>query len=667
MNERPVCIEPHTASAIHAGARFLLAAGIAFAILVTAAPDHLVVNGDTVRDLTQARTCAEGECALAGSGTSGGGLRQGGLWIIHLAALDRAGVAPDGALRLSLALAALSLGLLAVVVAARFGPAAGLLSATFGAAFLAVGGDVAGMLWNPTLLATFGTALCAALLLAAANRAPAAWLATALAFALALQSHVFSAFLAPGLAAAYVVCRPRRPVATGLAAAGIGAASLASLSLESVRSALDSASLSSGALQTPPAPAPVFVPLLVLAALAAATALWIVARRLPPPARSAARALALTTGLHVGVVAAAIAWFGWPLEDRYLLPAAPGLGVSVALLATLGAARALRPLAPRPRAALGLAGLTAAVVAALALAHLGRPLPVARALRFVDLAPVAAGLRALGISSCEDAVARLRGPAAFDILTALPLALPPAAPAAAAAPASDAAPSETPPGEAAPPAGGAAPAAPAPEIYAFLVPQRHDHRADGALPAADPRGHGTAPPGGPLPAGWWTVDLGGRALHLVPRAVGVAEDGLELAPATPNGRCAGPYRPVRRAPARPATPGYPALEGAAAAGRGPAWCVRLGLTPVADAPVELRVPRGARILGAAGLATVPPGSHPPPRGSAPGAAILRLAGGQAGRRGTLEVFWPHAAGPFPYLAALHPGESAFAALLDGAL
>ncbi len=316
-------------------------ATLLFLALVRLTPAELEVHGDTTRDILLARACTASPCPMRGADTSVPGLNQGGLWPVHLAAMETLGLDVENVRTVSLVGITLALLLIAFLGELAGSRVAGFVAAGAGL-WLHTHTVYWTIQWNPTLLLLPSTAFFGALVVAATTRRAAAWVAAAFFMALAVQLHPVATLLALSLPPAWVLRPPsRRPAATlGLLAAAFFG-SLLLLSKDAL--SLSWAAAVRGEFATPVrGPDNLLGPGEILAGaallLALVALLYLESRRgrgvLRAWRQTEFPALALAALLPSTVAVGSMALTGRVHALRYLVPALPGLLFLLAALAT---------------------------------------------------------------------------------------------------------------------------------------------------------------------------------------------------------------------------------------------------------------------------------------------------------------------------------------------
>ncbi len=202
----------------------LLLVGLPLLALVLQGLD---VHPDTARDWLLAAECLRPEgCLLRGPPASLEPLYQGGLWIAHLAALQRLGLGLAAAQVLAALLyaaAALCMGMLGERIVDRL---TGLCAAALLALWpMALTTEIATQ-WNPSLIALPAAVLTIAALHAVVSGKLAPWLLAALALATLVQLHLVSLVLLPCVAALFVFFPPIKPLRAALLSLALLATSI---------------------------------------------------------------------------------------------------------------------------------------------------------------------------------------------------------------------------------------------------------------------------------------------------------------------------------------------------------------------------------------------------------------------------------------------------------
>jgi len=411
---------------------------VAAAAFLWALPLPLPVHDNTVRDLLLAQECLRGDgCPLEGQSAAFGGLYQGGMWKLVLAALQALGLGPDGAARLIALLAALAVVVTFLVGRSLMGETAGLVAAALLILGLGLNPTVLNILWNPSLLPLPTALLLACGIGAARTRSTGAWLGLGLATSLTLQSHVIALVWLPAI----LVLAHHRPPARRLAAWGGGAAlflgSLAAFSLHAlIRSGQGLAAYlaSGGGPDTPGAGDGAWFSALFGVALVPGGLLWRFSGRLDEPRRAAVRSLVLLVVGSLGLLLAGALITGWRFVPQYPVAFLPGLALLLGGAAGLAAVRPSLVHSGSPSARRALTGLAVLLLLVAALVTATRKkVPAITRHTYRDAQIVAEILPELGLETLAEARLRLRSPQRFFLLSALELHLPPGDREAAAA------------------------------------------------------------------------------------------------------------------------------------------------------------------------------------------------------------------------------------------
>lgn len=417
----------------------LLTATLAFLLLPNLTTESSA-HGDTTRDLCMARDCAtDAVCPMAGADTSYPGVRQSGLWPVHLAALHHLGFDVDGMRGVAFALL-----LAALLAVALLGEALGTRTAGFAAALtgavvhLYVGYWV--VLWNPSFILLPCTAFFGAVVIANLSRHWLPWLAAAFFLAVAVALHPIAILMGIALPWVLVLRPPKHPIRTILGMFGVALLTVytffrdALLALHrEVQTGAMSDSLSERSEQLLPTSGIVLGGLLVSAALAI---LWWLGKKgsgrlgrwLQGPHAALLLACLTPAALALLVLVATDRFYGY----RYLVAPLPGLLLVWApLLGRLGqwlgsteaASRLTLPLrswAP-PLALLGAFALLPGL-------SVGGQRPPPRTWSYADGKALADRLVALGVTDFYRALDRVHGPDLPLLMYALRPYLPEVAP-----------------------------------------------------------------------------------------------------------------------------------------------------------------------------------------------------------------------------------------------
>ncbi len=383
---------------------------LAFALLglVFIAFKGLRLEPDTVRDWLMARACLEdAECLRAGPPSSFWEVRQGGLWVLMLAAVQKPGLGLFPVFVVALIGKLAAAWLLMRCAASTIGRAAAFWAGVLFWVLLATADDVA-VLWNPTFVPLVSVWFYWAFFRAFETRRMAFWLIAMLALAVGIQLHLILILLVPVWIAALLWRRtPRRSslFPTLLCGLVILAAVTWLCSADALRLTWERADQLRRVGSGGSAGFSVIAGLL----LVAVTALPVLRRREKRVGAWAWKGLALSASLPMAAILFAPLAFRYEPTWRHLLPFLPPFIVVAAwLLARLLKDRRL---------------WMQAAVAGVLLIRVPFAQPEAR-ICFDDIQVLAQELRQHGVHTYHDAFRRIRSPQWTDIMNGLQIYLP---------------------------------------------------------------------------------------------------------------------------------------------------------------------------------------------------------------------------------------------------
>lgn len=326
-------------AALRALLHYTLLAAAATMLLLPALMVENPAHGDTTRDLCMARDCATDEvCPMAGADTSYPGIRQSGLWPVHLAALQHLGLGVEGVRRVAVALIVAALLAIALIGEALATRSAGFAAALIGAVLhLQVG--YWEVLWNPIFILLPCAAFFGAIAIAAYSRHWLPFLAASFFLAVAMALHPVAFLIAIALPWALVLRAPANPWRTLLGMIGVAGVTAYTFSRDAmvalyreVETGAMSDSLSERAEQVIPTVGLVVGGVLLIAALA--TFWWLqrthrgpLGRWLQGPVLPLLIACLTPFALALVVLLATNRFY----VNRYLVAPMPGLLIALAL------------------------------------------------------------------------------------------------------------------------------------------------------------------------------------------------------------------------------------------------------------------------------------------------------------------------------------------------
>jgi len=380
----------------------------------------LEVQPDTARDLMLAAECLGPDgCLSRGAPASLEPLYQGGLWIAHLAALQRLGLGA-GAAQIVSAVVYVSAALCIGIAAERlFGRLTGLLAVTCLVLWpTALSTEIATQ-WNPSLISLPAAVLTIACVRAVGSGTVGPWLLAALALSMLVQLHLVCLVLLPCVALLFVCFPPYRPLRAALLCLAMLLSPLALLSRDALWPAWLALTQGTSSAQQVKDMGTLHL-LFVLGVPAMAALVW-----LSPWTRSAARSPAVWALMSTSLAPMLALALGLWLVDQeakfyYFAPFRAG----AALLAAWWLGAGLHGLTRRrPRLSVAASRETTQTWSGLATLACTLPLlwPQPRppdALTFSDIERLQATLSTVGVCTIQDWW-RLQGPVPYSVFVGL--------------------------------------------------------------------------------------------------------------------------------------------------------------------------------------------------------------------------------------------------------